>query len=120
MALNGTLILKFYLHVSRDEQKERFLERLQNPEKHWKFNRRDLSERALWKDYRRAFETALPATSREWAPWYVIPADNKWYMRAAIADIIASKLEELKLQFPMVADDKKAEFAELAAALNAE
>lgn len=120
LANNGTMILKFYLHVSREEQKERFLERLTEPEKHWKFNARDLKERALWKEYKTAFEEALVATSTSWAPWYVIPADNKWYTRAAIADIIAAKLESLDLRYPSVPDEESAEFEQLAEALRNE
>lgn len=119
LAVNGTLVLKFYLHVSKDEQKERFLERLTDPEKHWKFNARDLTERELWPQYRKAFEEALTATSTQWAPWYVIPADNKWYMRAAIADIISAKLEALKLQYPEVPADERARFDEFAKRLAA-
>lgn len=114
LTVNGTLVLKFFLHVSKDEQKERFLDRLTNREKHWKFNARDLTERALWPQYKKAFEEALTATSTSWAPWYVIPADNKWYMRAAIADIIAARLESLKLKYPEVADEERAKFESLA------
>ena len=120
LANNGTIVLKFYLHVSRDEQKERFLERLTNREKHWKFNARDLTERALWPQYKKAFEEALSATSTEWAPWYVIPADNKWYTRAAIADIIAAKLEKLKLKYPEVPEDERSKFDDLAHRLASE
>ncbi len=107
---HGTMVLKFFLHVSREEQKERLLERLTRPEKHWKFNPRDLEERALWPQYVKAFEEALSATSRNHAPWYVIPADNKWYARAAIADIIARKLESLKLRFPKVPEEDRQNF----------
>jgi PPK2 family polyphosphate:nucleotide phosphotransferase len=114
ITLNGTQVLKFYLHVSKDEQKERFLKRLMDPDKYWKFNERDLAERALWRDYRSAFEDALSATSTKHAPWYVIPADDKWYMRAAIADIIAAKLESLGLEYPEVDEAESARFAELA------
>ncbi|MEM7478300.1 MAG: polyphosphate kinase 2 family protein [Planctomycetota bacterium] len=120
LARSGTLVLKFFLHVSRDEQKERFLERLTNPEKFWKFNSADLSERALWSQYRRAFESALSATSTKHAPWFVIPADNKWYMRAVIADIIAAKLEGLKLNYPAVDKTESAQFADLAEKLRQE
>jgi PPK2 family polyphosphate:nucleotide phosphotransferase len=111
---NGTMILKFFLHVSRDEQKKRFLKRLTNPEKHWKFNAHDLEERQLWDDYRVAFEEALSETSTDDAPWYVIPADDKWYMRAAIADIIAAKLESLDLHYPKVDEQESLRFQELA------
>ena len=120
LALNGTLVLKFYLHVSRDEQKQRFLERLTEPDKHWKFNARDLKERALWPEYENAFEDALAATSQKWAPWYCIPADNKWYARAAIADIIAAQLESLDLEYPEVPSDEREQFDALAEQLRQE
>ena len=117
---NGVIVRKFFLHVSQDEQKKRFLDRLQEPEKHWKFNAADLAERKLWSTYRTAFEEALSQTSTAWAPWYVIPADDKWYSRAAIADIIASKLEALDLKYPEVSDDDRAKFADLARQLSEE
>lgn len=108
---NGTLVLKFFLHVSREEQKNRLLERLKAPEKFWKFNAKDLEERKLWKDYARAFEDCLAGTSTEEAPWFVIPADDKWYARAAIADIIASRLEQLDLEYPEVTEQQRAQYA---------
>jgi PPK2 family polyphosphate:nucleotide phosphotransferase len=111
---NGTMVLKFFLNVSRDEQRERFLERLETPEKHWKFNARDLSERKLWPEYQKAFEKVFEETSTKEAPWFIIPADNKWYARAAIADIIASRLESMKLQYPTVPKDEAKQFAALA------
>lgn len=114
LVANGTVVLKFFLHVSQDEQRERFLERLTNPEKYWKFNSGDLAERKLWPEYEKAFEETLSQTSTTAAPWFVIPADNKWYMRAAIADIIASRLESLELQYPEVADQEAADFANYA------
>ena len=120
LANNGTMILKFFLHVSRDEQKERFLERLTDPEKHWKFNSRDLAERALWPKYVKAFESALSETSTKNAPWFVIPADNKWYMRAAIADIIATRLEDLELEYPEVDPRESDDFAAYAEQLRNE
>ncbi len=97
---NGIIILKFFLNVSKKEQKERFLERIEEPEKHWKFSARDVAEREHWKKYMDAYEAMLNHTSTEWAPWYVIPADKKWFTRAAVADIIASRLEKLDLHFP--------------------
>jgi PPK2 family polyphosphate:nucleotide phosphotransferase len=100
LADNGACIIKFFLHVSKKEQKKRFLERLTNPEKHWKFSAADIRERAHWKAYQRAYEDMLGATSTRWAPWYVIPADHKWFTRAAVADIIAARIEKLKLKFP--------------------
>ena len=106
---NGTLILKFFLHVSKDEQKRRFLERLSNPEKHWKFSAADLAERAFWKDYRKAFEEAIAATSTKWAPWYIIPADRKYVARALVADIITTAIDDLNLKYPEVSGEKLAE-----------
>ncbi|MCA9127943.1 MAG: polyphosphate kinase 2 family protein [Planctomycetales bacterium] len=117
---NGTIIVKFFLHVSRQEQKKRLLDRLTEPDKHWKFNRRDLEERKLWPDYQRAFEETLTNTSTEYAPWYVIPADDKWYARAAIADILASRLESLDLQYPEVKPADREMLREIAAQLQAE
>lgn len=114
LARQGTIVLKFFLNVSRDEQKERFLERLSDPDKYWKFNAGDLAERKLWPDYQAAIEDALAATSTPHAPWFVIPADDKWYARAAIADIIAGQLEQLGLHYPSVPDEEKTKFAEYA------
>jgi len=111
---NGTQVIKFFLHVSPDEQKRRLLERLQQPDKNWKFNAGDLEERKLWPEYKKAYEEMLSATSTKVAPWYVIPADNKWYARAAVADIICSRVEATGLEYPKVSDQRKAEFEELA------
>lgn len=111
---SGISILKFFLHISKDTQKERLLERLTQPDKRWKFNERDLAERKLWKQYQNAFEEALPATSTKTTPWYVIPADDKWYARAAVADIIAGHLESLDLQYPKITAEDEARFASLA------
>lgn len=97
---NGTVILKFFLNVSKDEQKRRFLERLGDPEKNWKFSAADVAERACWEDYQQAYEQALAATSTEWAPWYVIPADHKWLMRLLVAEILSSSIQSLKLSYP--------------------
>ena len=101
---NGTVILKFFLHVSKKEQKERFLERLERPEKHWKFSAADLAERAYWDDYQRAYEEALSATSTPWAPWYVVPADQKWVTRAVVADIVTDAVTSLDLAYPSPTD----------------
>ena len=109
---NGTLVLKFFLNISKDEQKKRFLERLDNPDKHWKFSEADLAERAFWDDYTKAFEEALSATSTKWAPWYVIPADHKWVSRTVIADILVTSINSLKLEFPKVSEEKTAALAE--------
>ncbi len=99
---NGTVILKFFLHVSKDEQKQRFLDRIDEPSKNWKFSAADLKERALWKDYMVAYEEAIQETSTETAPWYVIPADKKWYARLAISQIIQETLESLNLKYPVL------------------
>jgi PPK2 family polyphosphate:nucleotide phosphotransferase len=109
---NGTLILKFFLHLSKDEQKKRFLERLYDPEKHWKFSASDLAERAFWKDYMAAFEDAMSATSTEWAPWFIIPADHKWIARAVVADILTTAISSLHLSFPEVTPEKLEALAE--------
>ena len=109
LSRNGTVILKFFLNVSKKKQKERFLERIDRAEKNWKFSFGDVKERARWDDYMHAYEEMLNSTSTKWAPWHVIPADRKWFTRAAVADIIVSKLESLDLQFPEVTDAHKAE-----------
>jgi PPK2 family polyphosphate:nucleotide phosphotransferase len=111
LSRNGTLILKFFLHVSKDEQKRRFLERLTNPEKHWKFSEADLEEREHWKAYQKAFAEALSATSTKRAPWNVIPADRKYVARAAVADIITTAIQNLGLKYPQVSDEKLARLA---------
>lgn len=111
---SGTSVLKFYLHVSRDEQKARLMERLAQPNKRWKFNERDIEERKLWEKYTEATEDALSATSTKSSPWFIIPADDKWYARAAIADIIAGHLDSLDLEYPKVAPGDEEKFATLA------
>ena len=108
LARNGTLVLKFFLHVSKGEQKRRFLERLNNPDKHWKFSEADMAERAHWKEYQEAFEDALSATSTKRAPWYVIPADRKYVARALVADIVTTAIQEMGLEYPKVSADKMA------------
>jgi PPK2 family polyphosphate:nucleotide phosphotransferase len=97
---NGTIVLKFFLHLSKDEQKKRFMERLERPEKNWKFSSSDLPERGHWDDYMEAYQDLINATSTDWAPWYIVPADNKWAMRAIVADVITSTLRDLDLKFP--------------------
>jgi len=103
---NGTRVVKFFLHVSKEEQRRRFLSRLDEPEKNWKFSLSDVKERGYWDDYMDAYEDALESTSTHHAPWFVIPADHKWFMRMAVAEIVADTLESLKLQYPVV-DEKK-------------
>lgn len=104
---NGTHILKFFLHVSKDEQKKRFLERLDDPDKNWKFSMTDLQERHYWDAYMEAYEDALTHTSKEWAPWYIIPADHKWMSRTLVAEIIVSTLKKLNLRYPEVSDAQR-------------
>jgi PPK2 family polyphosphate:nucleotide phosphotransferase len=109
---NGTLILKFFLHVSKDEQRQRFLDRVNDPKKHWKFSASDLAERSFWKDYQTAYEEMLEATSTKYAPWYVIPADHKWVSRAMVAAIVSRQVASLKLCYPEVTDEKRKQIAE--------
>jgi PPK2 family polyphosphate:nucleotide phosphotransferase len=104
---NGTVVLKFFLNVSREEQKARFLDRLGRPEKHWKFSAADLTERDFWDDYMAAYEDALRATSTRWAPWYVIPADHKWVTRAVVADIVTTAIRGLDLKYPVVTGEQE-------------
>ena len=104
---NGTLILKFYLNVSKKEQKRRFLERIDQQEKNWKFSVNDAKERSLWKDYMNAYEDVFTHTSTKYAPWYIIPADNKWFMRLAVAAITYRTLDKLNLKYPTLTAEKK-------------
>ena len=97
---SGTVVLKFFLHLSRKEQHKRLLARLDDGDKNWKFSVNDIHERRYWDDYQKAYEKMLNATSTDWAPWYVIPADRKWFVRVAIANIVVSALESLHLQYP--------------------
>ncbi len=102
LARNGTVILKFWLNISRKEQRERFLARIDDPNKNWKFSEADVAERKDWKKYMQAYEQAVAATSHPWAPWYVIPADDKPYMRLTVAEIIVQRLRELSLSYPVL------------------
>ncbi|MBD2446045.1 polyphosphate kinase 2 family protein [Nostoc sp. FACHB-152] len=104
---NGIIVLKFFLNVSKAEQKKRFLARIDSPEKNWKFSLNDVKERAFWDDYMDAYEDVFYHTSTSHAPWYVIPADRKWFMRMVVADIICSKLEALNLKYPTVNEEFK-------------
>lgn len=117
LARNGTVILKFWLNVSRDVQKQRFLARLDDPAKNWKFEPGDVIERREWDRYMGAYEDALNATSRPWAPWYAIPADDKPYMRARVADIVIAAMESIGLRYPEPTDEDRAKFAEARAEL---
>jgi PPK2 family polyphosphate:nucleotide phosphotransferase len=106
---NGTIILKFFLHVSRKEQKRRFLERIDDPAKNWKFSSADLKERGFWGAYQSAYEEAISATAHDYAPWFIVPADDKWYTRFVIANILYKKLQELDISFPVLSDKQKAD-----------
>lgn len=117
---NGTHILKFFLNVSKDEQKQRFLSRINEPEKNWKFSTSDAKERGHWDDYMKAYTDALSATSTGAAPWYVIPADKKWFTRLAVSEIIVKKLESMNLHYPVVTEQHKVELAEAKKMLEAE
>jgi len=120
LARNGVLILKFFLNVSRGEQKKRFLERIDNPEKNWKFSATDAAERRHWKAYMKAYEKAIRATATTEAPWYVVPADNKWYMRLVVAAAVIDALDRLDLRFPEVGPEKLADLEAARRALLAE
>ena len=108
---NGTLVLKFFLNVSKKEQRKRFLERLERPEKNWKFSFGDLEERKYWSEYRDAFEQMVQNTSTKWAPWWVIPADHKWVTRALVAAIITRSIDRLGVAFPEVSDQGPTAFS---------
>jgi PPK2 family polyphosphate:nucleotide phosphotransferase len=117
---NGTVILKFFLHVSSAEQRRRILERLDDPAKQWKFSATDLAERERWKDYMRAYEEMIRATATERAPWYVVPADHKWFTRIVVAEVIVHALESLDLSYPRLSRAQRAELARAKRALRAE
>jgi len=102
---NGIVVMKFFLNVSKEEQKQRFLDRIERPEKNWKFSVADAKERGYWNDYRIAYEAALTDTSTDWAPWHVIPADHKWFTRLAVASLIEQKLASLDLTYPELEDN---------------
>lgn len=110
---NGTVVLKFFLYVSKDEQKERFLERIDNPVKNWKFSSSDITEREKWDDYMKAYEQAIEETSTDQAPWYIIPADKKWYARLLISQILEQHLKEMDLKFPVLSEDEAAKLEEI-------
>ena len=120
LARNGTKIIKFFLHVSKEEQKNRFLDRINRPDKHWKFAGTDIKERQYFDDYTKVYEEMIAATSTDYAPWYVIPADNKWVSRAAVAAILAGTIEQLDLSWPAVTDEQKQEIEYARKKLDAE
>jgi PPK2 family polyphosphate:nucleotide phosphotransferase len=117
---NGTVVLKFFLHVSKKEQKKRFLSRIDEADKNWKFSPADYAERAYWDKYQDAFEDLLNHTSTEEAPWFVIPADNKWFARLAVSEAICAVLDGLDLAYPTVSKERKAELQKIRAELEAE
>ena len=108
---NGTVVRKFFLHVSRKEQKKRFLERIDSPRKNWKFSSFDVQERGFWKDYMRAYEDMIRHTATKDSPWYVVPADNKWFTRAVVAAAVVDTLASLDLHYPKIDKEKRAELA---------
>ena len=112
MTEQGICIIKFFLNVSKEEQKKRFMERLDKPEKNYKFSAADVKERAYWKDYQKAYEDMLNATSTRYSPWYVIPADKKWFTRTVVADIIAVRINQLKLKIPKLSEEELADLQE--------
>jgi PPK2 family polyphosphate:nucleotide phosphotransferase len=109
---NGTIVLKFFLHVSKKEQKRRFLERLDLPEKNWKFSATDAKSRAFWDDYMHAYEDTIRETATEDSPWYVVPADNKWFTRVVVAGAVIDALSSLKLHYPIVTEAQRKQLAE--------
>jgi PPK2 family polyphosphate:nucleotide phosphotransferase len=117
---NGILVLKFFLHLSKKEQKKRFLERLEDSRKNWKFSIADIKERGFWKDYQDAYEEMIQATATKRAPWYVVPADNKWFTRVVVASAVTSTLHDLDLQFPDVEKSKRKELAKVRESLENE
>jgi len=117
---NGTVVLKFFLNISKEEQKARFIDRLDVQEKNWKFSAGDVRERRYWDDYQKCFEEAIDATSTEWAPWWVIPADDKSAMRAAVSDIVTTTVKGMDLRYPEVPAEEIAKLAEARAELEAE
>ncbi len=114
---NGTTVLKLLLHVSKDEQKKRFLERLDEPEKNWKFSARDVKERERWDDYMEAYEDAIRATATKESPWFVVPADNKWFTRLVVAGAIVETLEKMDLAYPVITPAQREELASVRKAL---
>lgn len=111
LARNGTVVLKFFLHVSKDEQRKRFLERIELPEKNWKFSSADLKERGFWDDYQAAYEETIRETASKEAPWFVVPADNKWFTRLVVAGAVIDALASLDLHYPKVGDAKLKDLA---------
>lgn len=117
---NGTVVIKFFLHVSKEEQKKRFIDRIDASSKNWKFSDADVEERKFWQDYQKAYEDAISATSKKYAPWYVIPSDKKWFARLAASEIIVDTLNNLKLEYPKLSDEQIAQLKKSKEALEAE
>ena len=120
LANNGTKIIKIFLNVSKEEQKERFLDRIKEDDKNWKFSAADITERGFWEDYQKAYEQAITETSTDSAPWFVIPADQKWFSRVAEIQIIIDKMEEMNLQFPELSGKEKQSLVESKTKLESE
>jgi PPK2 family polyphosphate:nucleotide phosphotransferase len=117
---NGVHVLKFYLNISWAEQRERLLERMERPEKRWKFSAGDVEERGLWDEYMKAYGEAFERTSTEWAPWHLIPADNRWFARAAVASVVVSKLKSLHAEYPRLGEEQEREMEDARKALQGE
>jgi PPK2 family polyphosphate:nucleotide phosphotransferase len=117
---SGTIILKFFFHVSKEEQKRRFLKRIDDADKNWKFSMEDIYQRKFWNDFQKAYEDAINNTSTEYAPWFIIPADKKWFMRMVVGDIIAGTLDSLNLKYPKLSKDYEEKLKEARAQLLAE
>jgi PPK2 family polyphosphate:nucleotide phosphotransferase len=117
---NGIVVLKFFLNVSKEKQRSRFLKRINTPEKNWKFSLNDVKERSFWDDYMAAYEDMFNHTSTAEAPWYIIPADNKWFMRTAVADVIITKLASLNLSYPTISEEHQQELLKAKALLEQE
>ena len=120
LSRNGTAVVKFFLNVSREEQRQRFLERIQEPEKNWKFSLGDVEERKHWDEYQKAYEDCLEATSTEEAPWYVVPADYKWVTRAVVSRILVNTIQSLNLKYPEISESQRAALREAGKSLEAE
>ena len=117
---NGIAIVKFFLHLSKKEQKRRFLERLENPDKNWKYSSADLKERECWDDYQKAYEEMIQHTASPYAPWYVVPADNKWFTRLVVAEAVVDALKAMNLKYPKVSGPERSALAEAKAKLENE
>ena len=120
LAANGTQIIKFFLNVSKDEQKQRFLARIAEPDKNWKFSSGDVKERALWDEYMHAYTEAIEGTSTKNAPWYIIPADKKWFTRLAVSEVILQTMESMNIEYPQLSDEEKLGLADAKRLLESE